>query len=125
MAKMDKHTAAEVLEEIAVLLELSGENPFKSRAYTSAARTLEATELDVTLLAKEGRLAELPGFGEAMVSKVGELFATGKLGYHEKLRASIPAGMLLMLDIPGLGPKKIRALHEKLGIEDIPGLQKA
>ncbi len=122
---MDKSIVAEILNEIAVLLELKGENPFKSRAYSSAARTLEMLSEDLATLVKEERLSEIKGIGEALREKITELVTTGKLKYYEELKASVEPGLLEMLRIQGLGPKRIRVLHEKLGIKDIAGLEAA
>lgn len=122
---MGKDNIAEVLNEIAMLLELKGENPFKSRAYVNAARALEMLEEPLDRLIAEQRLAAVKGIGESMQQKIGELAATGKLRYHDELRASIPAGVLAMLDIPGLGPKKIKVLHDELGITSIEQLEQA
>ena len=122
---MDKAGITEIFEEIAVLLELKGENPFKARAYTTAARTLDSFEGDIAQVVAEGRIGELPGIGEALQQKITELIKTGRLDYYDKLRASVPAGLLEMMDIPALGPKKIKALHEKLGIASVAELEAA
>ncbi len=122
---MDKSEIADILEEIAVLLELKGENPFKANAYTNAARLLNNYEGDLAPLVAENRLGELPGIGEALRQKITELVETGRLEYYETLRASVPEGLLTLLDIPALGPKKIKALHEKLGIASLAELEAA
>jgi DNA polymerase (family 10) len=122
---MTKNEIAEVLNEIGVLLELKGENPFKVRAYHAGARALEALEEDLGTVVAEDRLREINGIGEALAKKITELQATGRLGFHEKLRASIAPGLVEMLEIPGLGAKKIRALHEQLGINSVEGLARA
>jgi DNA polymerase (family 10) len=122
---MDKNKIAEILVEIGVLLELKGENPFKTRAYANAARTLDNLTEPLDVLIKEERLGEIKGIGEALEQKITELFKTGKLKYYEDLKASIPSGMVEMLDIPGVGPKKIKTLHDKLGIENIEQLEAA
>jgi len=122
---MDKSEIADIFEEIAVLLELTGENPFKARAYTNAARMLDTYEGDLAQLVAEDRLEELPGIGKALHQKITELVKTGRLEYYEKLRASVPEGLLAMMDIPGLGPKKIKAFHEKLKITSLAELEAA
>ena len=114
-----------ILEEIGVLLELKGESPFKSIAYANAARRLETLEEDVEELARRGELRSIKGIGDALSNKITELVATGRLEYYEKLKASIPQGHLEMLRIPGLGPKKIRSLYEKLGISTLGELEYA
>jgi DNA polymerase (family X) len=122
---MDKSAITDILEEIAVLLELKGENPFKARAYTNAARTLDNYEGEVAQLVAENRLGELAGLGEALQQKIGELVKTGRLGYYEDLRASVPEGLLAMMEIPSLGAKKIKVLYEKLGIASVADLEAA
>ncbi|MFA6413556.1 MAG: DNA polymerase/3'-5' exonuclease PolX [Syntrophales bacterium] len=120
-----KQEITEILDELALLLEMKGENPFKSRAYANAARSLEALDEDLDLVVREGRLATIKGVGEAITKKIEELAATGQLRYYHDLKATIPAGHFEMLKIPGLGPKKIHILYEKLGIETIGELEYA
>lgn len=122
---MNKDQVAAVLNEIAVLLELKGENPFKSRAYINGARVLESLSEPLEKLVAEKRLGEIPGFGDALQKKVTELVTTDRLGYYEDLKASIPAGLVAMLEISGLGPKKIQALRKELGVETIEQLEQA
>src|SRR6185436_10168935 len=114
---MDKDQVAEVLTEIGTLLELKGENPFKTRAYANAARTLESLSESLETLIAEKRLGEIKGIGDALQQKITELVTTGKLRYYDELKASVPAGLVEMLQIPGLGPKKVKAIHDKLGIQ--------
>lgn len=123
---MTKNEIADVLAEIGTLLELKGENPFKTRAYQAGARALEAMEDDeLATLIREERLKSVKGIGDALAQKIGELHATGQLEFFEKLKASIEPGLIEMLDVPGLGPKKIRALHEKLGLVSLADLAAA
>jgi DNA polymerase (family X) len=122
---MDKDRIVEILNEIGVLLELKGENPFKSRAYANAARTLESLSEPLEDLVRENRLGEVKGIGEALQKKITELITTGKLEYYENLKASLPAGLLTLLTIPGLGPKKVKVLHDELGIASVEALEKA
>src|SRR5689334_14849411 len=99
---MDKDQVAEILNEIGTLLELKGENPFKTRAYANGARTLESLAEPLDKLIAENRLSEIKGIGEALQQKITELVTTGKLKYYEELKASVPAGMVEMLGIRGL-----------------------
>src|ERR1041385_243522 len=122
---MDKDRVAEVLIEIGVLLELKGENPFKTRAYANAARTLEGLNEPLAKIVAEERLAVIKGVGEALQKKITELVTTGKLPYYDDLKASIPAGLVAMLEIPGIGPKKIKAVYDQLGIHSVEDLEKA
>ncbi|MGZ4975177.1 MAG: DNA polymerase/3'-5' exonuclease PolX [Limisphaerales bacterium] len=121
---MNKDQVAEILSEIAMLLELKGENPFKSRAYSNAARSVQA--LNIPLEKAFAADAEpVKGVGASIHEKVVEMISTGKLAFYDELKASIPPGLVAMLNIPGLGPKKIKALHDKLGIDTIEQLEKA
>jgi DNA polymerase (family 10) len=122
---MDKDKAAEILIEIGTLLELKGENPFKTRAYMNAARTLEGLSEPLATVVAEKRLGEIKGIGEALEQKITELVETGKLKYYNELKNSIPPGLIEMLEISGLGPKKIQALNQKLGIDSIEKLEAA
>ena len=122
---MDKEQVAEILVEIGVLLELKGENPFKTRAYANGARALEALNEPLAKVVAENRLGEIKGIGEALQKKITELVTTGRLPYYEELKKSVPAGLLEMMQIPGVGPKKVKALHEKLGIKSIEELETA
>jgi DNA polymerase (family X) len=122
---MDKDKVAEILVEIGVLLELKGENPFKTRAYANGARTIEGLSEPLAMLVAEKRLGEIKGIGAALEQKITELVETGKLKYYDELKASIPPGLIAMLEISGLGPKKIQALNKKLGIDSIEKLEAA
>lgn len=122
---MDKEQVAGILTSIATLLELKGENPFKARAYLNAARALEGMSEPLDKVIGEERLAEVKGIGESIQKKICELITTGRLAYYEELKAATPPGLVAMLDIPGLGPKKIKALHDELGIETVEQLEAA
>ena len=122
---MDKDAVAAILKEIGVFLELKGENPFKTRAYVNGARIIEGLTEPLETLIKEERLGEIKGIGGALVEKITELVETGKLEYYEELKGSIPPGLIEMLDINGMGPKKVKAVHEKLKIKTIKQLENA
>src|SRR5713101_3589110 len=122
---MTKAQIAEVLSEIATLLELKDENPFKIRAYANAARSIETWGGHLADLQDEEALAKIPGIGKAIAAKIKELASTGSLKYVEELRSEFPAAILELFSIPGLGAKKIKALHEKLQISSIAQLQEA
>ena len=116
---------AEVLEEIALLLEIQGENPFKVRAYRQGAEIVSGYDGDIVALAREEKLEGIKGIGEALRDKLHELATTGELEFHKKLRASYPDSFFELFDITGLGPKKIAALHKTLGIDSIASLKAA
>jgi DNA polymerase (family 10) len=122
---MTKSQIADVLEEIATLLELKDENPFKIRAYANAARSLETFGGNLSDLQDEEALAKIPGVGKAIAAKIKELAATGKLKYLEELRAEFPAAILELFLISGLGAKKIKALYEQLHISSVEQLREA
>ncbi len=122
---MTKSEIVGILEEIATLLELKGENSFKIRAYQNGARALEALEEDLSVVVEQGRLGEISGVGKALAEKIDTLYRTGRLLYYDELKASVPAGLVAMLDIPALGPKKITKVHQELGIDSIDALKRA
>lgn len=122
---MNKADIVDVLEDIAVLLELKGENPFKIRAYSTGARVLETMEADLGELIEAGELSGVKGIGSALVEKIETLHATGELAYYTELRGSVAPGLIAMLDIPGLGGKKVKKLHDALSVESIAALKAA
>lgn len=122
---MTKKEVAAVLEEVALLLELSGENPFKARSYANVARALEQHEDDIETLVREKRLREIKGVGDALEQRIEELVTTGTLGYHEDLRGRFPDSLFELFRIPGLGAKRIKTLYEDLKIETLVQLENA
>ncbi|MGI9115813.1 MAG: DNA polymerase/3'-5' exonuclease PolX [Chthoniobacterales bacterium] len=122
---MTKEEIAGALEEIATLLELKDENPFKIRAYTNAARSIEAWGASFSDLQSAEALEKIPGVGKAIAAKVAELAMTGRSKFLEELRAQFPAAILELFSISGLGAKKIKALHEQLQVSSIAELQAA
>lgn len=122
---MDKHTVIELLEQFALLMELNGENPFKIRAYQNGARALETFEGDLAEAATTGSLKQVKGIGAGLFADIKTLVTTGGLPAYEELKAKIPAGLLDVLEIPGLGPKKVKAIYEGLGITTVGELEYA
>ncbi|MDP3762675.1 MAG: helix-hairpin-helix domain-containing protein, partial [bacterium] len=120
-----KETVIQILEEIAILLELKDENPFKGRAYHNGARVLEGQPEDLATLIETGKLEELKGIGEALSEKIREFYKTGRSKYFEDLKKSFPTGLFEMFRIPGLGPKRIKVLYDKLKIKSVAQLEKA
>ncbi len=120
---MDKNEVAIILDEIAVLLELQGENPFRCNAYARAARTLGQLEQNLADVIAKNELDQVPGIGETLRDKIVELVATGHLPFYEDLKAKTPPGLLTMLRLPGIGPKKVKALYDLLGIDDLEKLK--
>ena len=123
---MDPRTVAHVLTQIGDLLELHGENRFKTNAYRNAARAVLGLDTDdVGALYRSGELAELKGLGPATLGVIRELVETGDSSYYEQLREDTPEGLLEMLRIPGLGTSKIHQIHEGLGLETVQQLEEA
>jgi DNA polymerase (family X) len=116
---------ARVLAEIGMLSELNDPKPFRSRAYVAAARALEVGSFDLPALSAEGKLASIPGVGAGIAETIRELVETGQSTVHEELRTATPAGVYDLLKIPGLGPRKVRTIHEKLGVETLDDLEQA
>jgi DNA polymerase (family 10) len=122
---MTKDQITEILTEIATLLDLKGENPFKSRAYINAARALENCTGQLEVIFGPESTERIKGVGDSLHQKISELVTTGRLLYYDELKASIPPGLVAMLAIPGLGPKKIKAINDKLGVEALEQLEQA
>ena len=122
---MTKEDVAAALDEIGTLLALKGENDFRVRAYHNGARAIAQMPGDLAAVIAAGKLDEVRGIGDALREKIITLVSTGRLPYLEELRASIPPGLLELLRIPGLGPKKVAALHQELGIDSIAALEAA
>ena len=122
---MKNREVANILNEMAELLELHAENRFKIIAYGKAARTIESLKEDVEQICREGRLDSIPGVGKAIAQKVEEYLRTGKIQAHQDLLKDTPPGQAELLQISGLGPKTIFMLHEKLKISNLDELEKA
>ena len=123
---MDPRTVAHVLEQIGDLLELHGENRFKTAAYRNAARTMTGLQVDdIRPLVRSGELATMKGIGPATLSVIQEMAETGDSSYHEQLSEDTPEGLVEMLRVPGLGTSKIQAIHEGLGIDTLHELEEA
>jgi DNA polymerase (family 10) len=125
---MPVHNAdiAAVFEEIADLLEIEGANPFRVRAYRNAAREMESLGVPAAeMVAKGEDLTELPGIGDDLAAKIREIVETGKCKSLEKLRHELPPTITELLKIPGLGPKRVRALYDRLKVKTVEQLAKA
>ena len=124
MARRNEEVAA-LLDNIAKLLALKGENPFRLRAYTTAARAIQATPEDIEDLHRAGRLDEIPGVGTSIATKVAEYLDTGRLRYYEDLKKEISLEAAELLDVPSIGPVRAKLIHERLGISTLPELIRA
>ncbi|MHC1581878.1 MAG: helix-hairpin-helix domain-containing protein, partial [Candidatus Syntropharchaeia archaeon] len=119
---------ARIFDEIADMLEIKGENPFRIRAYRRAARTIETLAQDLKTIAERGGISELkkiPGVGEGIAKKIVEIVKTGDCKKHRELKDELPPGLLELLSIPRVGPKTIAKLYEELGIDSIEKLEDA
>ncbi|MFA5863404.1 MAG: DNA polymerase/3'-5' exonuclease PolX [Phycisphaerae bacterium] len=122
---MKNHEIANIFNQMADLLELSGENVFRVNSYRNAARIIDELPQDVAELDKGGKLAEISGIGERSVQKIEEYIRTGKIGAYEELIKKIPPKLPELLKIPGMGPKTVALAWKELGVEDIESLRKA
>lgn len=122
---METARIAQVLNEMGTILEVQGENPFRCRAYHNAADSLRELPADLTEMIADGSLAKVPGIGETLYAKIVQLATTGHLPEYEKLRKETPPALIALLRVPGIGPKKVKALHEALNIESLSDLRAA
>ncbi|MFL5542340.1 MAG: helix-hairpin-helix domain-containing protein, partial [Longimicrobiaceae bacterium] len=117
--------AAGVLSEISMLLEVVGGDPFRAKAYATAARRLEASGADLTALAAQGKLTTLPGVGAGIAEVLRELVETGRSSLYDRLAAETPIGLYDLMRIKGLGPKRVRTLYAEMGIDSLDKLEEA
>jgi len=122
---MDKHEVAHILDEIALFLEIKGDNPFKVRAYHNAARAIEGLDEEIEKVIEEDRLEEIPGIGVKIAKKIKTLINSGTLPYHQRLKNKIPPMVVELMDVPGLGAKKAAYLYKKLKIQSLEELNQA
>jgi DNA polymerase (family X) len=122
---MDKKRIAEILDEMGTLLELKGDNPFRSRAFHNASQIISGITEDLSTLVKSQSLTKIKGIGNALADIITDLIMTGVSKQYEELRSSIPKGVLELLRLQGLGPKKVKVLYEKMDIKSVEELKKA
>lgn len=125
MPTVTRELLASTLDEIALLLELRGENPFKIRAYRTGSEVVREFDGDIVQLARDNELKGIKGLGDALQEKLHELASTGTLKFHQDLKATYPAGLFELFELPGLGPKKIKALYDQLSIGSVNELKSA
>jgi DNA polymerase (family 10) len=121
---MKNQQIAKIFSEISELLELKGENVFRIRAYRRAAQNMDSLSKDVSTLSQE-ELESIPGIGKDLAAKIHEFLDTGKIAKHEELKREIPGGVLQLLTVPGLGPKKAKMLFERLKVKSVAELETA
>lgn len=124
---MKNQELARLLEEIGLMSEFLGDNPFRVRAYFQAARTLYDLDAPIEEIAKKGRegLQALPGIGPDLAEKVLEYLNTGRIRKHQELAARVPRGVLAVMEVPGVGPKTARQLYDELGVDSLERLREA
>ncbi len=122
---METPRIARILGEMGTLLEVQGENPFRVRAYQQTAQILKGLPSDLSEMIADGSLAAIPGIGAVMLAKITQLSTTGHLPAFEELKQATPPGLIALLRVPGLGPKKIKLLHDTLKIESLADLRAA
>jgi DNA polymerase (family 10) len=122
---MTNYEIARRFEAIADILEIQGENVFKVRAYRVAAETIDDLEDDLATIHERGKLRELPGFGEAIASKTADFLASGTTAIWERIKDSVPAGVVKMASVPGVGPRTAKALWEALEVTSVEALEAA
>jgi len=125
VGKLKNLELSRIFEQIARILKIKGENPFKIRAYEKIALVLENLPIDIETIYRQGGLNNIPGVGTGIAKKIEEFLTTGKLEYYEKLKETIPSGVIELLDISEVGPKTAKLLYEELGVDNIEKLEKA
>lgn len=122
---MKNQVLAAMFNDIADMLEIKGETPFRITAYRRAARALESMTEDIEAIAARGSLTEIPGIGTGIAGKITEFLATGTCAYYEDLRAQLPPGVTVLMTVPEVGPKTALLLQQRLGVSTIEGLEQA
>ena len=123
---MENKSIADLLTEIADILDIQGENPFRVRSYRNAARTIADMGQSVRAMVRAGEdLEQIPGIGKSLQERIEEIVSTGKCGFLEELRAKVPPGLTELLKLEGLGPKKVKLLYDELGVDSVDRLEKS
>jgi len=122
---MKNFEIADKFRQMAKILEIKGDNPFRIRAYEKAAQNIESITEDITNYIKEDKLTTIPGIGKDLAEKIEEIVKTGTFKALQDLQKTIPEGLLDLLNIPSVGPKTAKLLYEKLKIKNISDLEKA
>lgn len=120
-----KADVARALRDVAAMLEITGDNPFRIRAFENASAAIEDISDDLRALVESGELLEVRGIGKSIFADVKSMLETGTFDEYEKLRAKVPAGVLEMLRVTGMGPKKVKAVYDKLGVKSVDELEQA
>src|SRR3989338_1513679 len=121
---MNNQKIADIFDDIADILEFKQDNVFKIRAYQKAAQNLRAMSEDVSKYAQSHTLTTLPGIGKDLAGKINEILKTGTLKSYEELKKSVPKGLLDIMNVPGVGPKKAKLLYDELKVDSVEKLKK-
>lgn len=122
---MDNIRIAEKFNHMAKMLEFMGESQFKTRAYTNAARTIKGLDEELQVLHQQENIEDIPGIGKILKGKIVEMLETGSFEAYERTISEIPAGIIDIMNIPGIGPKTARLFYEKLGVQNVDELSRA
>jgi len=122
---MDNSDVVRILDQTADLLEILDEDVFKVRSYRRAAESVRGLAQDLSSIREGEGLQSIPGIGKSLAGKIAELLDTGRMGYHEELKAQVPEGLPTMLRVPGMGPKKVALVWKERGIRDVDELEAA
>lgn len=125
LPSLEKRDIVRVLREMSTLLEIAGANPFEIMAFQNGAENIDEWPGDLAAAVKDETLTEIPGIGKGLSRVISELVTTGKSEAHQELREKFPPGLPAVLKVPGLGPKKIKALYEQLEIGSLQDLEQA
>jgi DNA polymerase (family 10) len=124
-APLSNGELARIFHEIGDMLEVKGELVFKTVAYHRAADAIAHSPVDVGRAYREGNPPRIPGVGDAIAAKIAELARTGRLAFYDRLRDEVPPTLVALLEIPGVGPRTVKQLHEELGVETLEDLRRA
>jgi DNA polymerase (family 10) len=116
---------ADIFDKMSRVLAFKGANRFRALAYERAARSLRDLDEDLTDLAREGKLEEIPGIGEDLAGKIEEYIKTRRIRLYDQERRDVPESLIALMNIPGLGPKTLSLLYEKYRIKDLDDLRRA
>lgn len=125
MAASNNEVLASIFEQMADLMEIQGEDPFRINTYRKVSRIISELPADVQTMLADGSLAKIPGIGKSSLAKIQEFLDKGAISAHQQLLSKVPASLLALLEVPGLGPKGVKALYEHLKVTDLPGLKAA
>ncbi|NPV93290.1 MAG: DNA polymerase/3'-5' exonuclease PolX [Firmicutes bacterium] len=122
---MKNMEVAWLFDQTADLMEIAGDDAYRVRAYRQASRSIADLDEDIETLYQQRRLQEIPGIGKELGKKIGEILTTGSFSFYDRLREKVPAGLVIMLELPGLGPKSVRSIYQGLGITSLEELEQA